>query len=186
MPFNVSTFAAQGLPYGGARASLFEVFLALPAGIAEPTAEAQFRFVCKASSIPASTLGTVEVPYFGRKVKMAGNRTFDNWQVTIMNDEDFLVRNAFELWSSYINSHENNLRNVRRYNVYVDNIIFNVSLGIFPGTYEKTRIQVKVEKKRPVYKVRKFSKGVPRSMSENYKERENLIDPASRRKIDKK
>ena len=110
MPFNVSSFAAQGLPYGGARASLFEVFLSLPAGIAEPTAEAQFRFVCKASSIPASTLGSIEVPYFGRKVKMAGNRTFDNWQVTVMNDEDFLVRNAFERWSSFINSHENNLR----------------------------------------------------------------------------
>ena len=111
MPFNVSTFAAQGLPYGGARASLFEVFLTLPAGIAEAAAQSQFRFVCKASSIPASTLGTVEVPYFGRKVKMAGNRTFDNWSVTVMNDEDFLVRNAFEKWSSFINSHENNLRN---------------------------------------------------------------------------
>jgi hypothetical protein len=110
MPFNVSTFASQGLPFGGARASLFEVFLTLPQGIAEPTAEAQFRFVCKASSIPASTVGQIEVPYFGRKVKMAGNRTFENWQVTVMNDEDFLVRNAFELWSSYINSHENNLR----------------------------------------------------------------------------
>jgi len=110
MPFNVSTFAAQGLPYGGARASLFEVFLTLPAGVAEPTAEAQFRFVCKASQIPSSTVGQIEVPYFGRKVKMAGNRTFENWTVTVMNDEDFLVRNAFELWSSYINSHENNLR----------------------------------------------------------------------------
>ena len=110
MPFNVSTFASQGLPFGGARASLFEVFLRLPQGIAEPTAEAQFRFVCKASSIPASTVGEIEVPYFGRKVKMAGNRTFENWQVTVLNDEDFLVRNAFELWSSYINSHENNLR----------------------------------------------------------------------------
>lgn len=110
MPFNVSTFASQGLPYGGARASLFEVFLTLPAGIAQPTAESQFRFVCKASSIPTSTVGQIEVPYFGRKIKMAGNRTFENWQVTVMNDEDFLVRNAFELWSSYINSHENNLR----------------------------------------------------------------------------
>jgi hypothetical protein len=110
MPFNVSTFASQGLPFGGARASLFEVFLRLPQGIAEPTAEAQFRFVCKASSIPASTVGQIEVPYFGRKVKMAGNRTFENWSVTVLNDEDFLVRNAFELWSSYINSHENNLR----------------------------------------------------------------------------
>lgn len=110
MPFNVSTFASQGLPFGGARASLFEVFLTLPGGIAEPNAESQFRFVCKASSIPASTVGSIDVPYFGRKVKMAGNRTFDNWQVTVLNDEDFLVRNAFEKWSSYINSHQNNLR----------------------------------------------------------------------------
>lgn len=111
MPFNVSSFAARGLPYGGARASLFEVFLTLPGGVAEPTAEQQFTFVCKASSIPTSTVGQIEVPYFGRKVKMAGNRTFENWTVTVLNDEDFLVRNAFELWSSYINSHENNLRN---------------------------------------------------------------------------
>jgi len=111
MPFNVSTFAAQGLPYGGARASLFEVFMTLPGAIAEAAAESQFRFVCKASTVPSSTVGQVEVPYFGRKIKMAGNRTFENWTVTVMNDEDFLVRNAFEKWSSYINSHENNLRN---------------------------------------------------------------------------
>jgi T4-like virus tail tube protein gp19 len=111
MPFNVSTFASNGLPYGGARASLFEVTLRLPGGIGEPTAQEQFRFVCKASSIPASTLGSIDVPYFGRKVKMAGNRTFDNWSVTVMNDENFFVRHAFEKWSSFINSHENNLRN---------------------------------------------------------------------------
>jgi hypothetical protein len=111
MPFNVSTFASQGLPYGGARASLFEVYLTLPTGVGEPAAKTQFTFVCKASSIPASTLGSIDVPYFGRKVKMAGNRTFDNWSVTVMNDENFLVRHAFEKWSAFINSHENNLRN---------------------------------------------------------------------------
>ena len=110
MTFNVSTFASQGLPLGGARASLFEVYMTLPGGIGEPTAENQFTFVCKASSIPASTLGSIDVPYFGRKVKMAGNRTFDNWSVTVMNDENFLVRHAFEKWSSFINSHQNNLR----------------------------------------------------------------------------
>jgi len=110
MPFNVSTFAAQGLPFGGARPSLFEVYCTLPGGIAEPTAEGQFRFVCRAAQIPTSTVGQIEVPYFGRRVKMAGNRTFENWTVTIMNDEDFLVRHAFEKWSSFINSHENNLR----------------------------------------------------------------------------
>ena len=110
MSFNVSTFAAQGLPYGGARASLFEVFMTLPDGIGEAAAESQFRFVCKAAQVPTSTVGQIEVPYFGRKIKMAGNRTFENWTVTILNDEDYGVRNAFEKWSAYINSHENNLR----------------------------------------------------------------------------
>jgi hypothetical protein len=110
MPFNVSTFSSVGLPYGGARASLFEVFLSLPAGVADSAAEDQFRFVCKASSIPASTVGQIEVPFFGRKVKFAGNRTFDNWTVTIMNDEDFAVRHAIEMWSQAINSNINNLR----------------------------------------------------------------------------
>ena len=111
MPFNVSTFASQGLPYGGARASLFEVFMTLPGAVNEAAAESQFRFVCKASAVPTSTVGQVEVPYFGRKIKLSGNRTFENWSVTVLNDEDFIVRNAFEKWSSYINSHENNLRN---------------------------------------------------------------------------
>jgi T4-like virus tail tube protein gp19 len=111
MPFNVSTFASQGLPLGGARASLFEVFMTLPTAIASGRAEAQLRFVCKSAQLPQSTVGQIEVPYFGRKVKMAGNRTFDNWTVTVMNDEDFMVRHAFEKWSSFINSHTNNLRN---------------------------------------------------------------------------
>lgn len=111
MPFNVSTFASQGLPYGGARASLFEVYMTLPGAINESAAESQFRFVCKASTLPSSTVGQVEVPYFGRKIKLSGNRTFENWSVTVINDEDFIVRHAFEKWSAFINSHENNLRN---------------------------------------------------------------------------
>ncbi|MEK9799752.1 MAG: hypothetical protein VW647_02560, partial [Alphaproteobacteria bacterium] len=81
-------------------------FISRPANVDE----VGIRKAAKASSIPASTVGQIEVPYFGRKVKMAGNRTFENWQVTVLNDEDFLVRNAFEKWSSFINSHENNLR----------------------------------------------------------------------------
>jgi len=110
MSFNVSTFASRGLPLGGARPSLFEVFMTLPGGVGEPAAEAQFSFVCRAAQIPTSTVGVIEVPYFGRKIKRAGNRTFENWTVTVLNDEDFLVRNAMEQWSALINSHQNNLR----------------------------------------------------------------------------
>jgi hypothetical protein len=64
----------------------------------------------QAAQIPESTLGTIEIPYFGRKVKIAGDRTFAEWTVTIMNDEDFLIRNSMEQWMASINSHEDNVR----------------------------------------------------------------------------
>jgi hypothetical protein len=55
-------------------------------------------------------LGIIEVPYFGRRIKMAGDRTFADWSVTVINDEDFLIRNAMEEWSNKINSLQGNLR----------------------------------------------------------------------------
>ena len=64
----------------------------------------------KAAQIPAATVGTVTVPYFGRQIKIAGNRTFDAWTPTIINDEDFKVRNALETWNNQINTYEANLR----------------------------------------------------------------------------
>jgi hypothetical protein len=85
------------------------------------------------------------------------------------------------------NDYENEHRSARRYNIYIDNIIFNVSNGIFPGEYEKPRNPVKIEKKKPVYKVRKQHRGVPRSKYEDYKHRESDFDMyAKRRKRVKK
>jgi hypothetical protein len=70
----------------------------------------RFRFVCRASSIPASSIASIPVPYFGRTVKVAGDRTFSDWSVTVMNDEDYTVRNAFEAWHNGINSIVSNRR----------------------------------------------------------------------------
>lgn len=108
MSFSVTEFAAAGLPQGGARPSLFSVIVDTPNGI--PNIGARISFTCSAANLPASTLGLIEVPYFGRRIKLAGNRTFENWSVTIMNDEDFQVRNALEQWSNAINRHQANLR----------------------------------------------------------------------------
>ena len=82
MAFSISTFRSSGMNQGGARPNLFEVFIA---GQALP---ANFRYLCKIATIPPSTMGVVEVPYFGRMVKVPGNRTFDNLSVTVINDED--------------------------------------------------------------------------------------------------
>ena len=77
---------------------------------ANGVADIKVPFLVKAAQIPASTLGTIEVPYFGRKIRLAGDRTFGDWTVTVINDEDFLIRNAMEQWSNQIQSLQGNLR----------------------------------------------------------------------------
>lgn len=122
MGFNITNFKNQ-LPGGGARPSLFEVTLSFPAlstgddirsafnGLATQVGASQkITFMAKATAIPTSTVAPIEVPYFGRKVKFAGNRTFPEWTITVINDEDFLIRTAFESWLAGINQHEENKR----------------------------------------------------------------------------
>jgi hypothetical protein len=106
MAFNINDIKSQ-LVLGGARNTLFQVTINNPANAA---GDLKVPFMCKAAQIPAATLGQIEVPYFGRKVKIAGDRTFTEWTATIINDEDFLIRNAMEEWSNQINSFEGNLR----------------------------------------------------------------------------
>jgi len=109
MAFSVTQFAAQGLPFGGARPSLFEVDIQTPQIGVDNVAD-QMRFVVQSAQIPAATIASIDVPYFGRQVRVAGNRTFADWTPTILNDEDFRVRNAMEQWSNSINSFQSNLR----------------------------------------------------------------------------
>jgi len=109
MAFSINDLRAN-LNMGGARPTLFDVQLALPAGVNNTAAARKFTFTCEAASLPASQLGMIPVPYFGRIIKMAGDRTFEPWTVTIVNDEDFLVRDALEAWSSLMNTRVGNVR----------------------------------------------------------------------------
>ena len=90
---------------GGARANLFEVELTFPSGIGinDGNVRDKVPFLVKAAEIPASNLGNIPVPYRGRVLPVAGDRTFDPWTVTIINDTDFLIRDAMEKWSNSIN-----------------------------------------------------------------------------------
>lgn len=105
MAFNVNEIRSQ-LTYGGARPNLFQVQFNNPANSA---GDLKVPFLVHSAEIPAATLGEVQVPYFGRFIKLAGNRTYSNWTVSIQNDEDFLIRNALENWSNKINSFEGNV-----------------------------------------------------------------------------
>ena len=95
----------------GARPNLFEVALPFPAFSLPGNAQAKTTFMCKSAQLPGSTIGTVPVQYFGRELKFAGNRSFQDWTITVINDEDFNIRNAFERWMNALNSHSLNVRN---------------------------------------------------------------------------
>jgi len=106
LSFNINEIKSQML-FDGARPALFQVTLQNPAN---SVADVKFPFMCEATALPEADVGTVQVPYFGRFIKLAGDRTYPDWQVTIINDEDFLVRNALEEWSNKINSFQGNIR----------------------------------------------------------------------------
>lgn len=99
MAFNINTFRSE-LKGDGARPTLFEILVYFPVSLAGVFPTQQMSVMAKASSLPGSTLGIIEVPYFGRKIKVAGDRTFDDWTLTVINDEDFNIRNAFEFWQN--------------------------------------------------------------------------------------
>lgn len=106
MGFAINELKAQ-LTGGGARPTLFEVQITNPVF---PAADFKMPFMAKAASLPGSTVGQIEVPWKGRKIKYGGDRTFEDWNITVINDEDFAVRNALEAWSNAINSHQSNSR----------------------------------------------------------------------------
>jgi hypothetical protein len=111
MAFNVAEFRANMIG-DGARPNLFSVSLSFPVIASNGVASSQkLTFMARAAQLPGSTIGQVPVFYFGREVKFAGNRTFADWTLQIINDEDFTIRNSMESWMNSINSHRGNLRN---------------------------------------------------------------------------
>ena len=98
---------------GGARPNLFECEInfpdfAIPEGDSEAGVNEITRFMCKAAQLPASNVAEIPVPFRGRVLKVAGDRTFDPWTITVVNDVDFRIRTAFEKWMNGINKHDDN------------------------------------------------------------------------------
>lgn len=105
----ISAFKSK-LIGGGARPNLFEVDVTFPTAVnlgiqGDGTGQfdsENFRFLCKAAQLPGSNVTPIDVPFRGRTLKVAGDRTIDPWSVTIINDEDFSHRRAFEAWAQNI------------------------------------------------------------------------------------
>ena len=103
-PLRKITDFKSKLTGGGARPNLFEVVLSFPDAAAPDVAVLdKARFLVKGANLPASNVASIDIPFRGRMLKVAGDRTFDSWTITVMNDTDFSIRSAFENWMNTIN-----------------------------------------------------------------------------------
>ena len=104
---NINDFKAK-LAGGGARSNQFKVTMPFP-GYAQVGGEIEdLAFLCTTAQIPAMNVGLVNVPFRGRQIKIAGDRTFADWSITVLNDTNFKLRNAFERWQNGINNMSDN------------------------------------------------------------------------------
>ena len=104
---NVSTFL-QTIGQG-VKPNMFLVDVQFPQTLSKENEEQQLvNVLCKSAALPGSNLGVIEVPFRGRTVKIAGDRTFDTWTATFFNDKDFKLRSFFEQWANSINTHDDN------------------------------------------------------------------------------
>ena len=132
----ISNFKAA-LIGGGARPNLFEVELTtLPAGISWDADS--FRYMAKAATLPASNIANIDVPFRGRIFKIAGDRTIDQWTVTIINDEGFKLRNAFEEWTDLIAKLDNNLGATDPSAYMVNAKVYQLGRGSSPSSKSNT------------------------------------------------
>ena len=150
--FSINKFKAS-LKHGGARPSLFKVLFDYPSGITEPPTKASF--LVKATTIPASTIGSYDVFYHGKTIHVAGDRSFDTWDTTIINDEDFGIRNTLENWMASISNHSLNTR---------DKLVFNTSEGD-SAKYKSTLKVIQFSKAGEVLRTYEFIGAWPSALS---------------------
>ena len=141
MAFSVTEFKSN-LKQGGARPSLFKVELLYPSGVINPPTRSEF--LIRGASIPASNIGTHEVFFHGKSIKVAGDRTFDTWDTTIINDEDFGLRNTIEHWMSLVSKHKLNTRDTQFGVAEAENVDYKKQLKVkqFSKTGEELRTYI--------------------------------------------
>ena len=149
---------------GGTRSNLFEVELyfpddAIPQDSTKDVVSDKSRFLVKAAALPASNISNIAVPFRGRNLKIAGDRTFDPWSITIINDTDFVLRNAFERWMNLINKHEDNAGLTDPTSYQQDLFVRQLGRSTVAGTNPVSSVQV------PVLKQYKFLGAFPTLVS---------------------
>src|SRR6056300_922416 len=121
---------------GIARPNLFEVVLTFPDDVVDPSVndlDSKARFLVKGAALPASIVTPISVPFRGRQLKIAGDRTFDVWTVTVINDTDFAIRSSFERWMNSIAKVSDNSGNTNPVDYQTDAIVHQLGRAPVSG-----------------------------------------------------
>ena len=138
--FSIDTFTAK-LSKGGALASLFEAELTTTKGTEDEAAVADFKFLCKATTLPGDTIDVATVTYMGRGINIPSNRAAVQWTTTVYNDEGMGIRNNIESWMEKLNSHKSNVRDsgmsqIQSYTGTLKVKTFEKAGTVIPKSYE--------------------------------------------------
>ena len=159
---------------GGARPNLFEVSIpnlpdaaknSTPAATWGSEEQEDFTIMCKGAQLPASTIASIDVPFRGRILKVAGDRTIENWSITVINDENFNIRNAMEAWMNSIARLSNNTGAVNPDSYMTDAYVYQLGRGYSSGRQSTTNSTTSDGEKVTPLKSYKFIDIFPVSVS---------------------
>ncbi len=148
---------------GIARPNLFEVVLAFPDGTVDESVsdiDPKTRFLVKAAALPASNIAPISVPFRGRQLKIAGDRTFDEWTITVINDTDFAIRGSFERWMNSISKVSDNAGNINPEDYTKDAYVYQLGRsGVDAGSQSS-------QANMPILRTYKFYSVFPTNVSQ--------------------
>ena len=148
---------------GIARPNLFEVVLAFPDGTVDASVsdiDPKTRFLVKAAALPASNIAPISVPFRGRQLKIAGDRTFDEWTITVINDTDFAIRGSFERWMNSMSKVSDNAGNINPEDYTRDAFVYQLGPSAVDAQSQSS------EQNMPVLRTYKFYSVFPTNVSQ--------------------
>ena len=148
---------------GIARPNLFEVVLAFPDGAVDESVsdiDPKTRFLVKAAALPASNIAPISVPFRGRQLKIAGDRTFDEWTITVINDTDFAIRGSFERWMNSMSKVSDNAGNINPEDYTKDAFVYQLGRSPVDAGSQKS------DQNMPVLRTYKFYSIFPTNVSQ--------------------
>ena len=148
---------------GIARPNLFEVVLAFPDGTVDESVsdiDPKTSFLVKAAALPASNIAPISVPFRGRQLKIAGDRTFDEWTITVINDTDFAIRGSFERWMNSMSKVSDNAGNINPEDYTKDAYVYQLGrAGVDAGSQSS-------QANMPILRTYKFYSVFPTNVSQ--------------------